>query len=234
MVSQATTPSLLAAAGEMAHAPQRQHLGAVFRRGHMAHLLAPAPHGRLLRADEAVGVDLQLQAAIAEDALGHDRDHVDIAMPAGDDEGRGLVIGIGGAGADAGDESLAGRQQRSLPFPGAEEGHHGPLLRLGMGGDDHRVHAGQHALDIAVAVAGAGAARPDAAEHGAGIAGDDALGGVFDSDLAHSAALRGMAASTRSGVAGTLVTLAPVAWWIAPSMAGAVGISAGSPMPLAP
>ena len=96
------------------------------------------------------------------------------------------------------------------------------------------IHAGQHALDIAVAVAGTGAAGPDAAEHGTGIAGDDALAGVLGGDLAHSAALRGMAASTRSGVAGTLVTLAPVAWWIAPSMAGAVGISAGSPMPLAP
>ena len=70
---------LLAAAGQMPHAAQRQHLRAVFRRGHMADLLALGAHGRLLRPDEAVGVDLQLHAAIAEDALGHDRDHVDVA-----------------------------------------------------------------------------------------------------------------------------------------------------------
>jgi len=40
-----------------------------------------------------------------------------------------------------------------------------------------------------------------------------------------------MAARTRSGVAGTLRMRTPVAWWIAPRIAGAVGISAGSPMP---
>ena len=43
-----------------------------------------------------------------------------------------------------------------------------------------------------------------------------------------------MAARTRSGVAGTRVSRTPVAWWTALRIAGAVGISAGSPMPLAP
>ena len=94
----------------------------------MAHLLALGAHGRLLRADEAVGIDLQLQAAIAEDALGHDGDHVDIAMPAGDDEGCGLVIGIGGAGADAGDEGSPAGSSEPLHSPAPRNGTMGPCF----------------------------------------------------------------------------------------------------------
>ena len=43
-----------------------------------------------------------------------------------------------------------------------------------------------------------------------------------------------IAARKRSGVAGVRVTRTPVASWIALSIAGAVGISACSPTPLAP
>src|SRR5262249_3832795 len=92
---------LLAAAGEMPNAAPRQHLRTVFRRRHMAYLLALAAHHGLLRPNEAVGIDFQFDAAIAEDALGHHRDRVDVAVPAGDDEGRGLVVGIGGPRTDA-------------------------------------------------------------------------------------------------------------------------------------
>ncbi len=72
--------------------------------GDVANRLALAAHRRLLRAEPAVGVDLHLEAAVAEDALGHDRDHVDALVLRGDDEGRRLVVRIGRARADAGDE----------------------------------------------------------------------------------------------------------------------------------
>ena len=43
----------------------------------MADRLALGAHGGALVAEVAVGVDLHLDAAIAEDALGHHGDHVD-------------------------------------------------------------------------------------------------------------------------------------------------------------
>ena len=75
-----------------------------------------------LRAEMAVGVDLHLHAAIAEDALGHDGDGVDAVVLGRDDEGRGLVVGIGGAGADAGDEGARRIEQLAVPLA-AGEGH---------------------------------------------------------------------------------------------------------------
>ena len=169
---------LLRAAGEMADAAEREHLGAVFRRRDMADLLALDAHRRGLRPDIAVGVDLHLEAAIAEDAFGNDRHHVDTLMLAGDDEGRGLVVRIGRAGADAGDEGLGVGNQRTVPVL-ALEGYE-VAVAAGALGDHERVHPGQRAVDIAVAVAGAGAPFADAAQDRTGIAGDDArlvLGG---------------------------------------------------------
>src|SRR3712207_7732416 len=49
---------------------------AVLGRGEVADLLALRPHRRRLGPHVAVGVDLHLGAAVAEDALGHDRDRV--------------------------------------------------------------------------------------------------------------------------------------------------------------
>ena len=77
--------------------------------------LAAAAHVRLLRAEVAVGVDLHLQAAVAEDALGDDRHHVDPFVARGHDERGGLVVRVGGGGADAGDEDLVGPQQVAVP-----------------------------------------------------------------------------------------------------------------------
>src|SRR5581483_6170679 len=68
---------LLRSASQMMHAAEREHLRAVFAGRDMADRLALRAHGRLLGAEIAVGVDLHLDAAIAENALGHDRNHVD-------------------------------------------------------------------------------------------------------------------------------------------------------------
>ena len=102
--SQVTTPSFLLPPVRWCTPPERQHLRAVLGRGDVADLLALHAHRRLLGAEIAVGVDLHLHAAVAEDALGHDRDHVDAVVLGRHDEGRRLVVGIGGGGADAGDE----------------------------------------------------------------------------------------------------------------------------------
>ena len=106
---------LLGAAGQMMHAAERQHLRAVFAGRDMADRLALRAHRRRLRAEIAVGIDLHLDAAIAEDALGHDRDHVDAVDLGGHDERRRLVVGIGGAGADRGDENVRARGRSCHP-----------------------------------------------------------------------------------------------------------------------
>ena len=74
-------------------------------------------HRRALRAEVPVGVDLHLGAAVAEDALRHDGHGVHALVLGGDDEGRGLVVRVGGAGADAGDEG-ARRVERGVRVRG--------------------------------------------------------------------------------------------------------------------
>ena len=90
----------LRAAGQVMHAAERQHLRAVFAGRDVADRLARGAHRRRLGAEMAVGVDLHLDAAIGEDALGDDGDEIDALDLLADDEGRRLVVGIGRAGAD--------------------------------------------------------------------------------------------------------------------------------------
>ena len=71
---------LLGAAGQVAHAADGQHLRAVLGGRDVADLLALHAHRRRLGAEVAVGVDLHLDAAVAEDALGHDGDGVDAVI----------------------------------------------------------------------------------------------------------------------------------------------------------
>ena len=71
------TAFLLRAAGEVMHAAERQHLRAVFAGRDMADRLALRRAPSRSGPEIAVGVDLHLDAAIAEDAFGHDGDHVD-------------------------------------------------------------------------------------------------------------------------------------------------------------
>src|SRR4029079_4215360 len=85
----------LAAAGQVVDAAEGEELRAVLDRRDVADRLALVAHPRLLRAEVAVGVDLHLEAAVAEDALGDDRHHVDAAVLRRDDERRRLGIGVG-------------------------------------------------------------------------------------------------------------------------------------------
>ena len=98
-------------------------------------------------------------------------------MLGGDDEGRRLVVGIGGAGADAGDEGARRVERRAVPVAlRAGERHHACRLRRSCAGHEHdRIDAHELPVVVGVARAGARRARPDAAQHRAGIAAHDAV-----------------------------------------------------------
>ena len=140
----------------------------------MPDLLTLDPHRRRFGAEMAVGVDLHFDAAIAEDALGHDRDGVDVLVLGRDDEGRGLVVGIGRAGTDAGEESARGIEHLPVPIAPCEL-HHPPAIRHRPLHQHDWVGAHKLALDIRVTAARAGTPGPDAAEYRTGIAAHDPI-----------------------------------------------------------
>ncbi len=160
----------------MIDAAEREHLRSVFGGGDVADMLAVGADGGGLGADMPVGVDFHLHAAIAEDAFGDDGYRVDAFELAGDDEGGGLVVRIGRAGADAGDEDLGARDRVAVPMRlvGEEGDHLAAAIRRAFG-EDQRIRADEPSVRIGVAVAGTGAAWPDAAQDGAGIAANDAF-----------------------------------------------------------
>ena len=153
------------AAGEMGDAAEREHLRAIFRGGDVADRLAAGAHGGGLGAEVAVGVDLHPGAAIGEDRLGDDGDDVGAVDLAADDERRGLVVGVGGAGADAGRETAEG----AVPVI-AGEGDGGAAGGERAIENDQRVGADDPPVAVHVAVAGAGLAGGDDAANRAGLA----------------------------------------------------------------
>ena len=66
----------LGATRQVMNTAQAEHLRAVLGGGHMAHHLAFRAHIGLLGTQVAVGVDLDLEAAVTEDAFGHHGHHV--------------------------------------------------------------------------------------------------------------------------------------------------------------
>jgi hypothetical protein len=198
---------LLRSAGQVPHAAERQHLRAVLSRRDMPDLLAIDADRRALGAEMAVGVDLHLHAAVAEDALGDDGDHVDAVDLGGHDEGCRLVIWIGRACPDGGDEGARPSDDVAVPVLAAvEEGHQPSALFLRALDQDVGIDTHQPALLIGIAVAGAAQTFADVAEHRAGVAADLVLLRV-----GHGCSIALMAALMRSGVAGVRVMRAPVA-----------------------
>ena len=164
---------LLGAAGQMMHAAERQHLRAIFACRDVADRLALRAHRRRLGAEIAVGVDLHLDAAIAENALGHDRDHVHAVDFRGHDEGRRLVVGIGGSGPDGGHEHVRLVDDLAVPIAATGLERHQPsAMRYRLLQHDMRIDAHQLAVVIGIAIACARSARLDVAHHRTGIAAD--------------------------------------------------------------
>ena len=163
----------------MMHAAERQHLRAVFARRDVADRLAFARTVACSGAEVAVGVDLHLDPAIAEDALGHDRDHVDPVHLRGNDEGRGLVVGIGGARADRGHEDRLVGKDFARPFGllSREKGTTTPPALDRALEQDMRIDAHEFAVAVGVAVAGASHAEADVTGDRTGVAAD--LVGAF-------------------------------------------------------
>ena len=90
-----------------------------------------------------------------------------------DDEGGGLVIRIGGTGADAADEAAAAVHESAVPVLAfGQEGRDRAARLFRVLQDSERIAAHDAAADIAVAVAGAGAAVGDVTHDRAGIAAD--------------------------------------------------------------
>src|SRR5580700_6397676 len=156
----------------MMEADERQHLRAVFACRHMPYRLALHANGCGFRAEETVGVDLHLDAAIAENTLGDDRDHIDAVDLGRHDEGCRLVIWISGAGADRGDEHILFVDDLAVPIAAGLERHQPSAMRYRSLQQDMRINAHELAVVIGVAVAGASRPRLDVAHHRAGIAAD--------------------------------------------------------------
>src|SRR6202142_4800082 len=106
---------LLAAVGKVIDAAEREHLRTIFAGRHMADWLALGAYNCAFRTEMAIGVDFELHAAIAVDALGDHRHHVDPIDLGGNDEGGGLIVGVGGAGADSGDEWTGSPEDVAAP-----------------------------------------------------------------------------------------------------------------------
>src|SRR5262249_12320618 len=169
-----------AAMREVIDAAEREHLRAIFPGRHMADRLALGAHSRAFCAEVAVGVDLKLDAAIAVDALGDDRHHVDPVGLGGNNEGGGLIVGIGGAGADSGDQRNGPAEDVAAPGRlDIDERHNLAAFADGAVEEHMRIDPHQLAVLVGVAVARAGHPRSDVTEHRTGVAADLAV------DLVH-------------------------------------------------
>src|ERR1700756_3474294 len=161
------------AAGQVTDSAERQHLRAVLAGGYM-------PNRFSLRADQigfrpqvAVGVDLQLDAAVAKDSLGHNRDHVQAIDFRRDDERRGLVVGICRSGTDRGDKTAGAAHDAAVPLaPAFKERNYRLATRHGAIKKYVRVEPYQLSVTIAIAVACTGAPRLYVTQDRAGVASD--------------------------------------------------------------
>src|SRR5579871_1484235 len=130
-------------------------------------------HRTALRTQMAVGIDLHLYAAVAENSFGHDCDHVHAIDLRRNDERRGLVVGIGCARANRGHKGLAVVGEGAIPLASALQEWNDRLAALDCTIEYYvRIKPHQFALVVAVAVARSSPAGLDVAQHGAGIAAD--------------------------------------------------------------
>ena len=170
-------PLFLAAVGQMVDPAQRKHLRAVFTGRDVADRLAFGAHRRTFRPKVTVGIDLQLDAAIRINALGHDRDHVDAVYLGGDDKRCRLIVGISGTGANGRDDRRWCVEDVAAPFTRPTHKRHDLAAILQCPFEqDMRIDADQFAVAVGVTIASAGHARADVAKHRAGIAADFIVG----------------------------------------------------------
>src|SRR5262249_37072958 len=157
--------------------------------GHMPDRLALGPHAVLLGPEMTIGVDLHLDAAIAENALGDDGHHINAVNFRGNDEWRRFVVRIRRAGADGGDEHIGAAQELTVPSSARVERHHPTALIDRATQKNMRIGAHDPAILVCIAVASAGHARLDVAHHRTGVAAHLPVAGYLvgtdDLGLAH-------------------------------------------------
>ena len=203
----------LGTAGQVMHAAQRQHLRAILPRRDMADRLALRPHCRGLCAQMPVRVDLHLDAAIGENALGDDGYQIHILDLLADDERRGLIVGIGRSRPDRRDEGAVPVYQLATPLLHIER-HHRSAAFHRVVENAQRVAAHDPSAEIAIAVAGARAALGDVAHDGTGVAaqlfGHLLLAGIVRFEaLGEFAHHRGPQAGWKQGGGGATIAITP-------------------------
>jgi hypothetical protein len=131
----------------------------------------------LLRTQKAIGVDLHLETAVAENAFGDHGHHVHPVDLRRHDEGCRFVVGIGGRRADARDKHLIGVQQVTIPRRRPfirrtrRKRHEQRLVFVERATQkNHRVHTHQQTFAVGIAVTSAQPALRNLAKDGAGIA----------------------------------------------------------------
>src|ERR1700689_2112995 len=150
----------------MPHSAERQHLRSIFAGRYVAHGFSLGAHRAALRSQMPVGIDLHLNAAITENSLGYDRDHVDAVHLRRNDERCGLVIRIRRARANRGHKRFSVAAKCTVPFAATLQKRLDRFAALQRTVQhDMRIEAHQFALVIAIAVARSGSPRLDVAKH---------------------------------------------------------------------
>src|SRR6202521_1170645 len=118
-----------------------------------------------------IGVDLQLHAAITENALGHDRDHIDACDLRRNNKGSRLVIRIRCTRANRGHEGFLAAQERAVPLAGLfKKGYKRIAARYCALQYHVGIEAHQLAVGIRITVARSRSSRLDIAQHRTGVA----------------------------------------------------------------
>src|SRR5690349_21115756 len=139
----------------------------------MSHGLTLRTHCAAFGTQMAIGIDLHLHAAVAEDSFRDNCDHIDPFHLRRDNEGCRFVIGVSRARANGGDKCLGVADQRSVPILAALDKWHDGFATLNSAiQHDVRVQAHQLAVFVAVAIARSSAPGLDVAKHRTGIATD--------------------------------------------------------------
>ena len=121
-------------------------------------------------AEVAIGIYLQLNAAVAEDSFRHYGDHINTLHLGGNDEWRWFVVGIGSTCANGSHECFRLGNDVAVPFLALKKRYDGVAARQGTIEHNVGIQSNQLSILIAVAIAGTGTPRLDVAQYRTRIA----------------------------------------------------------------
>ena len=139
----------------------------------MANSLAVHPHNTAFRADMPIRVNFNFDAAIAENSLGDDSDHINTIILAGHDKGRRFVIRIGGAGTNRRNEMIIRRHDAAIPGLVAVQKRNKAATLIDTAlHHNKRIQPHQLPALIGVTITGTRLANGDVTHHRTGITAD--------------------------------------------------------------